>query len=222
MIVVIDLDDTLIETFPGVSIASVLAALKRVREEGLIPDEEFERWTSELNTNTVSSVQFQALKSQILNVLGDKAPRFSAYERAEPVHFAKVDPALDNALRQIKDKGALIAVLTKGDVSRQTRKYLEAGLNTPVDGFCVITGGGAAYSKRDYIASLTKLYREQDIFVIGDNPIDEIAAALGLSVPALRVKRGEHAHVETPDGALEFGQTEEAVDYIINALSRTS
>jgi FMN phosphatase YigB (HAD superfamily) len=95
-------------------------------------------------------------------------------------------------------------LLTAGDEATQRTKLARLGLGPLLDDVLVVDPSVADAKRRALAAWIAAAgLAPERVLVVGDRPRSEIAAALALGCPALRIRGGECAAEPTPPGVPE-------------------
>lgn len=186
MLIIFDLDDTLIETSQAITPFQLQRALTVLQLEG----KEGEVFT--LN---------RALGKARLAVgaLADRYGKSSAErEAAEKILYAPLPPEFSipfapgalEILNYLKSKGAELALVTAGEPSYQRQKVEKAGLDRGFFSMIAVSGEGG---KKPFYEAAIKQFLSRPAWVCGDRVEGDLRPAHALGLRTVHIRQGRGA-----------------------------
>jgi putative hydrolase of the HAD superfamily len=213
LLIIFDLDDTLIDTSGCITPVKLEDALVRMMGEGLvIPD--FQEAIESLKQIDRASESAQSTLSEFLEIL-DADPRFLDIGVQEIYYHLSPDipvSVLDGALRMLSDLGQShqLALVTTGKEAQQYNKMKKAGIDSAIFSKIVVSETGS--KKPHYQAIMDELgYEPASVIVCGDR--------IGRDLVPGRELGCRTVHVQWGRGLGSTGKKGD-VDYSISHLGR--
>lgn len=222
MLIIFDLDDTLVDTSGCITPYKLHDALKRLVKEGLsIPD--FSEGLELLKRLDLSADSAKKALAEFLEI-HDADPRLlpiGLHEIYETPSDLPLNP-LDGAIDVLNDLSSIhqIVIVTVGKENQQLAKLKKAGIDSAF--FSKIVVSQAGNKKIHYQAIAEELgYSASDILVCGDRiPIDLAPAReLGYKTVHMRWGRGRHSIGSLSDVDYQIGSLKELKDIITVSMN---
>lgn len=123
-------------------------------------------------------------------------------------------PWVGEVLRRLRST-CRVVLLSMGHPPTQQRKVRSLGLEEHFDEILLDDVFGRRGKEEALRAWLSRVgLKPAEVLVVGDRPDVEIAAALRLGIPALRVRGGEFGARPTPPGVLEASDVRAVLTYL--------
>ncbi len=210
MLIIFDLDDTLIDSWNYSFPFRVNLIAKKLHEEGLSQSEE-EIYKGIMEQNSTSANGIGAIKNYLKTLQIDlELEKLAIKTLVEPVEGQVKIPLIDGAqkiVEAVKEKNTL-AIVTHGNEKEQKRKFLDSGLDEKSFAKVVVTPG---YDKGPAYSNLCEEleFSPTNSLVIGDKYKTDLFPAKKLGMKTVHLKWGRGKILVPKEGE---------VDYIISSL----
>lgn len=208
MLLIFDLDDTLIPTTTELTARKLVRAFDRMVEAGLNIEHQKDALTTLLRMNLAAPSTWQLLEEFVELMEGTACHHRCAIEEIEKVDLEIFDlPEASESialLKKLRDTYH-IALVTRGNEVMQRAKLEAFGIDETLFNHLIVT---PKRDKERWYAHLMQEYdvEGEEVVVVGDRVGDDLAGAKRLGATTVQVKRGRGANAMPH---------EEIVDHII-------
>ena len=206
MLIIFDLDDTLIDTVGCSMPVKLKLALDRMVEAGLKVDCKEDCFSLLMEINQSSLNGEEAISRFVKEVNG--SPKFLEIGLKSYYEYA----LLDITVKQLDGAGSLLdilkdthdlALVTSGNEQEQRNKMVKAGIDSKLFSKIAFVDG---YDKEDYYSNFAQQfgYNSQDVLVCGDKYRTDLKPAKKLGMKTVHIKWGR-GKIDCPEnGEVDF------------------
>lgn len=196
MLIIFDLDDTLIDTSACITPIKLVDALKRMREAGLVlPDwEKAEKMIRQLD-ETKESAKETLIEFLEIHGAEKKFLEIGLKEVYENLSLDMPILPVEGALELLEDLKVEhdLAIVTHGKEERQLAKMKKAGIDHTL--FCKIVATEHPNKKSHYQTLMQEReISSREVLVLGDRIAGDLLPAKELGCKTIHVKRGRGRH----------------------------